>query len=144
MIHNDTIELLKECNAGVKMGVTSIDDVLDKVKSEKLKGILHSSKEKHQELGSGLHELLNRYEESGKDPNPVARGMSWIKTNVMMSMDDSDRTVADLMTDGCDMGVKSLTRYLNQYQAADEDSKNMAKDLISLEERLRKDLQPFL
>lgn len=144
MIHNDTIELLKECNAGVKMGVTSIDDVLDKVKSEKLKGILHSSKEKHQELGSGLHELLNRYEESGKDPNPVARGMSWIKTNVMMSMDDSDRTVADLMTDGCDMGVKSLSRYLNQYAAADETSKDLCKRLIKLEEKLGIQLREYL
>ncbi len=144
MIHNDTIELLKECNAGVKMGVTSIDDVLDKIKSEELKTILHDSKEKHQELGSGLHKLLNQYEEEGKEPNPMARGMSWVKTNVMMSMNDSDHTIADVMTDGCDMGIKSLTRYLNQYQAADEDSKNIAKDLISLEERLRKDLQPFL
>ncbi len=144
MVHSDTIELLKECNAGVKMGVTSIDDVMDKIKDEELKRILHSSKEKHQELGSGLHETLNKYAEEGKEPNPMARGMSWIKTNVMMSMDDSDKTIADVMTDGCDMGIKSLTRYLNKYQAADEDSKNMAKDLIALEERLRKDLQPYL
>jgi len=144
MVHNDTIELLKECNAGVKMGVTSIDDVMDKVKAEDLKKILHSSKEKHQELGSKLHELLNQYDESGKDPNPMARGMSWVKTNVMMSMNDSDHTIADVMTDGCDMGIKSLRRYLNQYQAADESSKHITKDLIDLEERLRKDLQPYL
>ena len=144
MVHNDTIELLKECNAGVKMGVTSIDDVMDKVKAEDLKKILHSSKEKHQELGSKLHELLNQYDESGKDPNPMARGMSWVKTNVMMSMNDSDHTIADVMTDGCDMGIKSQRRYLNQYQAADESSKHITKDLIDLEERLRKDLQPYL
>ena len=28
MMNNDTIELLKECNAEVKMGVSSIDEVL--------------------------------------------------------------------------------------------------------------------
>jgi hypothetical protein len=45
--------------------------------------------------------------------------MSWMKTNMKLSMEDSDATIADLMTDGCNMGVKSLNRYLNQYKAAD-------------------------
>ena len=35
MIEQDTIKLLRECDAGVKMGVSSIDDVLKYVKSEK-------------------------------------------------------------------------------------------------------------
>ena len=34
MIEQDTIKLLRECDAGVKMGVDSIDDVLGEVKSE--------------------------------------------------------------------------------------------------------------
>ena len=34
MINNDTIELLKECNAGVKMGVSSIDEVLPSVNND--------------------------------------------------------------------------------------------------------------
>ena len=37
MINHDTVELLKECNAGIKMGVNSIDEVLDRVKDEKFK-----------------------------------------------------------------------------------------------------------
>ena len=66
MIENDTIELLKECNAGVKMGVTGIDEVFDKIKNEKFKERLQVSKEEHQRLGSETHELLNRYHDSGK------------------------------------------------------------------------------
>ena len=74
----------------------------------------------------------------------MAKGMSWIKTNMKIMMDDSDKTIADLMTDGCDMGVKSLSKYLNQYQAADETSKNLAKRLIGLEEQLAMELRKFL
>ena len=74
----------------------------------------------------------------------MAKGMSWIKTNVKLSLDDSDKTVADLITDGCNMGVKSLHRYLNQYEAADEKSKEITKRLIQLEEQLAVDLRPFL
>ena len=59
-------------------------------------------------------------------------------------MNDSDATIADLMTDGCNMGVKSLNQYLNQYEAADEQSKDIAKRLIALEERLAVDIRKFL
>lgn len=140
----DTVRLLRECNAGVKMGITSIEDVLDKVKSEELKGALTQNKEAHQRLGSRLHQLLNECDESGKEPNPMARGMSWMKTNLMMQLNDSDQTIADVMTDGCNMGIKSLNRYLNQYQQAEEEARKIAEDLISLEQNLIEDLRKFL
>ncbi len=48
-------------------------------------------------------------------------------------MDESDETIADLMTDGCNIGIKSLNKYLNQYKAADEKTKNITKQLINIE-----------
>lgn len=144
MINDDTIELLKECNAGIKMGVSSIDEVLDNVKNNDFKELLSSNKEEHQKLGSETHSLLNQYHDSGKEPTPMAKGMSWLKTNVMLSMDESDSTVADLITDGCNMGVKSLNRYLNQYEGADENVKDITRRLITLEENLAADIRPYL
>lgn len=144
MIEQDTIKLLRECDAGIKMGVTSIEEVLPRVNSRQLEQILTDNKEKHETLDRRLQAMLGRYHDEGKDPNPMAKGMSWVKTNVMLAMKDSDATVAGLMVDGCDMGVKSLSRYLNQYKAADEESKTLTKDLIALEESLGKDLRGFL
>jgi hypothetical protein len=74
----------------------------------------------------------------------MAQGMSWMKTNVKLAMDESDATIADLITDGCNMGVKSLSRYLNQYQAADEETKDIAKKLIKQEEELSIHMRSFL
>ena len=144
MVHEDTIKLLKECNAGVKMGVSSIDEILDDAQSPKLSKILSSSKDEHSRLGDETRRLLNNYGEMGKDPNPMAKGMSWIKTNTMMALDAGDDTIADLLTDGCNMGVKSLNRYLNQYRAADEISKDIAKRLIHLEEQLAVEIRRYL
>ena len=144
MIEEDTIKLLRECDAGVKMGVASIEDVLDHVKSNKLKEVLVHAKHEHEQLSLEIDELLKSYHDDGKEPNPVAKGMSWIKTNMKLGMNDSDKTVASLMTDGCDMGVKSLSRYLNQYAAADEKSKDICKRLIDIEERMGKDMRDHL
>ncbi len=144
MIKEDTVKLLRECNAGIKMGVSSIDEVLPKVKSSELRASLEESRRKHGELGDDTHSLLNEYGDSGKEPNPMAKTMSWMKTNVKLGLDEKDKTVADLITDGCNMGVKSLNRYLNQYEAADERSKDIAKRLIGLEQHLADDMRPYL
>lgn len=144
MIEPDTIKLLRECDAGIKMGVSSINDVLDYVKSEDFKKILFESMKDHDKLNTEIQELLKKYNDDGKEPNPIAKSMSWIKTNVKLVMNESDKTIADLMTDGCNMGIKSLSKYLNQYKAAEEKAKNIAKDLIRLEELLAVEIRPYL
>lgn len=144
MIEPDTIKLLRECDAGIKMGVASIDDVLEYARSDKLRRRLADCKSEHEKLQRETERLLGEYHDGGKNPNPVAKGMSWIKTNAKLAMDNSDATIAELMTDGCNMGVKSLNRYLNQYQAADEVSKDITKRLIHLEEDLTEDIRSFL
>ena len=144
MVEQDTIKLLRECDAGVKMGISSIDDVLPKVKSDSLEQYLVNCRNEHVRLQEEIEVLLENYQDDGKDPNPMAKGMSWIKTNVMLAMDESDATVADLMTDGCNMGVKSLNMYLNKYKAADEVSKDITKRLINLEEKLAVDIRGYL
>ena len=144
MIEKDTIRLLRECDAGIKMGSASIDDVMDRVKSGDFLRLLEKCKEGHQQLEREIRSNLDRFGDDGKDPNPIAKGMSWMKTNVKLGLEGSDATVADLMTDGCNMGVKSLSKYLNQYRAADEKSKDLTKRLIGLEEQLAVDIRRFL
>jgi hypothetical protein len=144
MIESDTIKLLRECDAGIKMGVKSIDDVLPYVKSSKMKEALEECKRRHEHLGREVEAALDRFHDEGKEPNLMAEVMSWMKTSVKMSLDNSDETIADLMTDGCNMGVKSLNRYINEYEAADEDSKDIARRLVTLEDNLAKEIKHYL
>ena len=144
MIEQDTVKLLRECDAGIAMGIDSIEDVLDRVESTALRQMLTRCQQEHQKLQAEVNGLLKQYQDDGKSPNPIAKGMSWMKTNMKMTLEGSDATVADLMTDGCNMGVKSLNKYLNQYKAADEKSKDIAKRLINLEQQLTLDLRSYL
>lgn len=144
MIEPDTVRLLRECDAGIKMGVSAINDVLNHIHNDIFKKKLTDCRNEHEKLNDEIQILLDQYKDDGKDPNPIAKGMSWMKTNVKLAMEETDETIADLITDGCNMGVKSLNKYLNQYEAADEKSKDITKRLINLEERLAVDIRQFL
>jgi len=144
MVEQDTIKLLRECDAGIKMGISSIDDVLEYVHNKDFKEYLTRCRNEHSKLQEEIQDLLDKYHDDGKEPNPMAKSMSWMKTNVKLVLNESDGTIADLMTDGCNMGVKSLNKYLNQYEAADEVSKDITKRLINLEEKLTIDIRKYL
>ena len=144
MVNQDTIKLLRECDAGVKMGVYSLSDVLGYISDGEFKELINKCLDEHKKLDGEINSLLEKYNDDGKEPAAVAKGMSWIKTNVMLAVNESDNTVADLVTDGCNMGVKSLNKYLNKYKAADEVSKDIAKRLINLEEELTVNIRKYL
>ncbi len=144
MSTEQTIKLLQEVNSGTQMAVDAIDEILEKVNDKKLADILSKSKIAHEHLGDETHALLQTYNDPPKDPGMIAKSMSWLKTNTKMLMDESDRTVADLITDGCNMGIKTIYRHMNEYREAGENVQKLAKELIRLEEDLRKDLGAYL
>lgn len=144
LIEDDTIKLLRECNSGIKMGTDSIEEMIPKIQSNTMREILYSSKKEHEDLGNMTKDLLHLYHDQGKKPSPMVQNMAHMKTNILMTMDCSDNRASDILTDGCNMGVKSLSRYLNQYKASDEKSKDIAKKLISMEDRLALELREYL
>ena len=140
----DTIALLKECDAGAKMAISSIDQVINKIQSTSLFQLLKESKSHHEKLCDEIHHTLNSYQEAEKNPNPIAKVFANIKTSLMTTLEQDDATIAKLMTDGCNMGVKSLSEYLNKYTNADAKSKDYCNRLIAIEDQLAKDLRPHL
>lgn len=143
-MNEDTASLLKECDAGTKTAVNSIKEVLDNVKSEELMKILTDSLAEHEKIGDELHEILNETGQPGKEPAAMARVMSWMKINFKMLTSPDDTTIASLILDGCNMGVKQLNEYLNKYKDADSRSKRLTERLIRCEEALADKMKPFL
>ena len=144
MINEDTIKLLRECDSGIKMGLKAIEEVIDEVHSEELKKCLQKCRENHERLKNEINILLDEYKDKGKEPNFLLKSMSWLKTNMEMEINDSDENIADILTDGCNMGIKSLNHFLNKYKEADEKSKDITKKLINEEQQLLLGMRDFL
>lgn len=145
-MREDTINLLKECNSGITMGMSSINNVLPYVKNPEMRNALITCKEKHAKLGEKTHRALAMYDESRNPPHMIAKMMAdmRVKSRVMMAMDSKQKTIANAMTDGCNMGIKSIYKYLNKYNDANNDSKEIANSLISAEQQLRTELRRYL
>lgn len=144
MVSSDTVKLLKECNSGIKMGMSAIEDVIGEVKDENFRKILDKSLKTHNALGKKTAKYLEDVGSDGKEPHQMAKGMAWVKTNLKMTIEASDEMAADLITDGCHMGIKFLNRYLNQYKNAGEEAKKLTEDIIREEENLAQDIKKYL
>ena len=143
-MQTDTIKLLRECNAGIKMGESAIKKVLPHTKNENLKNALIECKNTHATLGDETHAALLSHGADTKEPHAIIRAMSDVKIYAKMMAKSTDAQIADVMTDGCDMGIKSLTHYLNKYKNASKDAKAITKRLIESEEKLEHGIREYL
>lgn len=143
-MNSDTINLLKECNAGCKSATNSMDQVLGYVEDTKLKDIINNYNQKHINLGDECHNLLNKYGSNEKDPQTMAKAMSFISTEIKMMTDNKTKKAAEIMMDGCNMGIKNVSGYINKYSHANTQSKELADRLVKTEQNFIEDLRAFL
>ena len=143
-MNEDTINLLKECNAGCKSGTNSMEQVKPYIENEKLKSIIDKYNDKHIKIGEECHKMLNEFHEEEKDPQVSAKTFSWISTKIKLMKNDDTHEIADIMIDGCNMGIKSVSEYVNKYKNASKESKDLAKKLVKTEQEFMNELLRFL
>ena len=144
MSTTQTVDILKECDSGVKMALASLDDVGEHVQQSELRAILNTTRAQHQLVGREVQSLLQEYGGKEKDPSGVARKMSAVMTKTKLGLDKSDAACAKVLLEGCDMGVQSLHHYLNRYRGAEVPARALCRTLVAIEEQLSRDMRNFL
>lgn len=141
---SNTTKLLRECNAGIKMGENALNLVMEYVKNKELRDVLDEAKDAHAILGDETHRMLIRARETTKPPHKLAEKMSEMKIKVALSMNGSAASAAGLITDGCNMGAKSISHYLNKYPTVEMNARHLAHRIIAIEDELRDKLRAYL
>lgn len=140
----NTVELLKECSSGCQMGMESVKRMREYVKDPKLSELLEAYGEKHRGLEGRISGLLSQYGEDEKAPAKMAEVMAKMDMSVKMFMHPEESQVAKLMMDGCNMGIQSVSEYVNKYPDASGESQDIAKDLIKIEEDFMREMKGFV
>ncbi len=143
-MNEDTKKLLNECDAGTKMAVETINQVLPSVHNQEFRESLEKYRDAHVSFGDKLHSMLNEGGEPSGDLGPMEKASAWVMTSVKLMLDDSDKKIASMVTDGCNMGIKSISKYLNQYASADKSAKKISENIIRLEQSLMDELRKYL
>lgn len=139
-----TVTLLKECNAGCKMAVSSIDRIKEFLMNAELEQTLTAYKEQHKKLEEESSKLLAEMGECGQQPDKIASAFSWITTEVKLLVKDDSTQIAKILMNGCNMGIQSISECMNKCPDASHDSVSLAKKLVKCEEKLMEDMKKYL
>ena len=88
--------------------------------------------------------MLHACGETGKMPDAMAAIMAKTTTQLKMMVREDNHQAAKILMDGCNMGIQSVSEYINKYKAASKESISIAKSLITTEEDFMCDLKRFL
>ena len=122
----------------------SISDILPETEDEELREELKRMHDGYEKI-SGKAAMFGR--ENGvelKEPNPVKKAMMWGSIKMSTLKDNSRAHVAEMMTQGTVMGITALTRSINENAEQDERVKDLAEELLHLEQDYEKKLKNYL
>jgi len=139
-----TIKLLEECSQGCRMAVESMDQISKYVTGDRMENLLSDYRRKHDQLGKRVDEMLKEGGAQPKQPGVAASAMSWVTTEVKMKLKNDNSQISTLMMDGCNMGIQSISKAMNQNAAASKESRGLAQELVRTEESFMQDLKEFL
>ena len=78
-------------------------------------------------------------------PTCAPNGVYSVKrTCAELGISHKESQAAKLLTEGCNMGIETISGSLNEYRDADSKSVAIAERLRTLEEKMVGDLQPLL
>ena len=119
-MNKDTVNMLKQCNMGCKAATNNMEQILSHVKNKELRELIIKYNDRHIKLGDECHMLLNETGKDEKDPSKLSMAMAAVGNEIKLTINDSSHKAAELLVDGCNMGIKSLSEYLNIYSKAEE------------------------
>ncbi len=138
---NDSQKLLKETARGSKYAYESISIAEDYSKNKQMQRLLAKYKDEHQRIGRRAASMLTK----GAALRPtMAAAMTRIHTNVSLTLHPEASRVADLMINGCNMGIKSLSKVKNTSPCASPEAISLANELIQTEKQMIDDMLRFV
>lgn len=143
-MNEDTVLLLKECNSGCKMATNSMEQVKPYIEKENFKSLIENYNSRHIEIGDTCHQMLNSNGKDEKDPQSIQKIVSWVSTEVKLRINEDDEKIAEMLMDGCNMGIKSVSKYVNKYKNASPESLDLAHKLVKIEQDFLNDLLIYL
>jgi hypothetical protein len=141
---NDTAKLLRESCRGCKYATESITIAMDYAKDKKIKNTLASYNSTHQAIKHKMQAKIHEAGLSEASHPSMPAAMAKLHMNLSLTLNPSDSKIADLMINGCSMGMKSISKLKNKHPKASPEAHVLADELILAEKNMISDMLHFL
>ena len=140
----DTVDLLQQVSKGLHMAMFSFDDLIGDVRNPALRKVLEESRDDHKRLLNENSNILKGYHRNDRDIGAMTKLMAHMSSDMKLDMEDSDRVIANIITKGCDTGIRNLRKYVNEYAASDLAAVDTARKLVTVEENLKDNIAMYM
>ena len=139
-----TYEILKECNSGCRMALNSIEQLAVYLTSQELQDQFCKYKEEYKKMEKESERLSEGKLQEEKISEKAAETFARISAEVKLMINDDSAKIAEMMIDGANMGIKSITEKLNRYPEAEKESISLARKFEKICEKLIQDMKKYL
>lgn len=141
---NDTVKLLKECDSGCKTAIDGMTQVVKHISSEDFRSELQHCCRQHVGHSKRCHAMLNEMGESTGEPPRIEEAMMHAGTSIKLAIHNDDRHIAEMLAEGANMGMTSISKVMNACPDASESSRRLAAEIIREEQHFYNSMLRYL
>ena len=107
--NHDSVLLLQDCIAGCKMALESMDDIREHTDDKQLRELIDKYYDEHTGLSVDCRDMLDKAGADIKEPGVFAKMAAKLQTAMKMAVNDDQSQAAKLLTEGCNMGIETIS-----------------------------------
>ena len=144
MKEENNINLLDELNKGCCMGSDAVKFILDKVDGKKFKEVCDNLLEEYEDLQEKINKVYDKYSDNEPhETNLMNKAMTWYGIQMKTMADNSASKLAELLTQGLNMGIIEGKKLLN-HKDADKKGLKLVEEYVDMQERYVEIIKEFL
>lgn len=138
------MRLLRKTDEGTKYATETISIALDYATGSGMRQLLNKYNKEHEALKGELIETIHERGASESDHPTFSAKMAKMHMKMSLGISSSEHRIAEIMINGCHMGIKTLWKEKNRAKGSGKNSVELADRLIGIEERMKDELLPYL
>lgn len=138
------VKLLTKIYQNAKLGSQSIEELLEKVKDESFKTIVSKQQSNYDLIAKECEMMANTANVNLKDNCLFTKTKQATMVGISTLLDQTTRHLAEMMIQGCTMGIVDIIKNLNDNHCAEEEILKLGKQLQTMQEKYVEDLKKYL
>lgn len=140
----DSVRLLRECEAEGKQALLWLEKAEEETDNLHIKRILSRYRTLHNRFCLRVAQEIALHHKKQKELQAMKKAEVFLKLHAGLLMRHTDSEVASLLSDSCFDRTKRLCHTWNNCPKAEQNSVDLLRELIGIQERCAEELREFL